>query len=646
MFSKNHPIAPENTVSNPMREPSLGDLVVRRLTRRAFLEGASVGAMTIGLGAISGAEAATALARLCKRAGPSMLVFEEVRHGMDQTHHVASGYKVQVLLRWGDPIMAGAPTFDPRNQTPQAQEKQFGFNNDFVGFLPLPKGSTNSDHGLLCVNHEYTTSSMMFDAETAAATRKRQVEVEMAAHGHSVVEIRRSDAGWQVVQNSSYNRRITALATPIALSGPAAGHEKLRTQGDPQGRTVIGTLNNCAGGKTPWGTVLLGEENFFKYFSGHAAPQVDQAFLARYLISENAGYDWYQYDPRFDVAKEPNESNRFGWIVELNPYDPQSVPVKRTALGRFFHEGANVTLNADGRAVCYMGDDQQFEYIYKFVSDASFDQDNPAAAATILDSGVLHVAHFSEDGTLAWLPLVYGEGKLTQENGFYSQADVLIDTRRAADFAGATPMDRPEDIEPNPVTGSVFVNLTNNASLTAPDVANPRAFNPSGHILEIIPAANEAGFADHAAPTGRWEIFLVGGDPAIPLEEAHYHPEVSPDGWLASPDNLAFDPQGRMWIATDGMNSLGIADGVYGTDTTGAGRALPRRFFACPRGAEACGPEFTPDGTTLFVAVQHPGEEAGSSFDRPSTRWPDFDAQMPPRPAVIAITKEKPPKNR
>ena len=344
---------------------------------------------------------------------------------------------------------------------------------------------------------------------------------------------------------------------------------------------------------------------------------------------------------RFNVEREPNEPNRFGWIVEFDPYDPLSMPVKRTALGRFKHEGATCVVNKDGRVVLYSGDDERFDYLYKFVTAGKFDPINRDANKDLLDSGTLYVAKFNADGTLNWLPLVFGAQWLTPEQGFNSQADILIETRRAADLLGATPMDRPEDVETNPVNGGVYMALTNNTSRKPDrlDKVNPRADNKHGHIVEMLPP----GFgndADHAAMTYRWNVVLLAGNPANAGDAAHYAAGVTESGWLSCPDNVAFDSKGRLWISTDGAPTAAkIADGIWACDVAGTGRALTKRFLRLPTGAEMCGPEFTPDDRTFFVAVQHPAEDDGSSYDAPSTRWPDFKPNMPPRPAVVAVTK-------
>jgi secreted PhoX family phosphatase len=608
-------------------------ILARRLGRRALLRGgAAAGAAFLPWPGPRGEAWA---------AQPA-LDFEELRKGLDARHHVAAGYRAAPLLRWGDPVVAGAPAFDPLDQSAGAQELQFGYNCDFTAFLPLPRASAASDHGLLAVNHETSNAGLMLPKAVLGpdGLTRAQVEIEQAAHGLSVVEMRRDASGrWEAVPGAPLNRRVTARSTAFAIAGPAAGHARLKTGADATGRRVVGTLGNCAGGVTPWGTVLSGEENVDNYFSGVPAGAEAENHRRLGLSGEPQHPAWGRHFARFDIAREPNEINRFGWVVEIDPYDPRSVPVKRTALGRFKHEGAATILNKDGRVVVYSGDDQRFEYVYRFVSRGRFDQAEPSRNADLLDTGVLSVARFEEDGRLLWLPLVFGEGPLTPENGFQSQADVLIETRRAADLVGATPMDRPEDIEPNPVTGTVFASFTGNAKRKPErvDAANPRARNAHGHILEFVPPGGRGAEADHAADLFRWEIFLLAGNPATE-DGAFYGAEVGPDGWLTNPDNLVVDPQGRLWIATDGTGPSGFADGLWASAVDGPERARPRHFFRVPIGAELAGPSFTPDGATLFVSVQHPG--LGSSFDAPSTRWPDFEEGMPPRPSVVAITRE------
>jgi secreted PhoX family phosphatase len=295
-------------------------------------------------------------------------------------------------------------------------------------------------------------------------------------------------------------------------------------------------------------------------------------------------------------------------------------------------------LTPDKRVAVYSGDDEVFQFIYRFVSSKPLSADREKNR-DILDDGILSVARFNDDQTLTWLPLVWGQGPLTSANGFADQGEVLIETRRAARLLGATPMDRPEEVVPNPVTGTVFATLTKNSKRTKADAANPRVNNRHGHVLEMLPPGFDSGSADHAATTYRWRPFIIAGDPRLADSGAQYHADVSQLGWFSNPDNIAFDPQGRIWLSTDGSGDFGRADGLWAADVSGPGRALSRRFFTCPLGAELTGPCFTPDGTTLFVSVQHPGESDGSNFQTPSTRWPDFADGVPPRPSVVVVQR-------
>jgi hypothetical protein len=643
--------------SNPTANRSFAEVLEARLSRRDALKGLmattalTAGAAIAGRLGIGAAEAA---------ASTTTLTFAELAHGVDENMHVADGYGAEVLIRWGDPMFTDSPEWDPANQTAAAQEKQFGYNADYVGYFPLPMGSTIPDHGIMVVNHEYTNTNLMFPGLGVEGYEDKvtaeQVEIELAAHGASVIEVRRESGKWTYVKDSPYNRRITLRSTEMLVSGPAAGHDRLKTSADATGTKVIGTINNCAGGKTPWGTVLIAEENFHQYFSGDPAGLPDEKLYKRLGIKGEPEYGWWgKHVARFDVTKEPNEPNRFGWMIEFDPYDVNSTPVKRTALGRFKHEGANTTVNPDGRVVVYTGDDERFEYLYRFVSAGTFDANNRDANGNLLDEGTLSVAKFNDDGTLTWLNLVFGEGPLTAENGFASQADVVIEARRASDLLGATPMDRPEDVEPNPVTNVVYLALTNNSNRLAaddpeakpgktPDAANPRAKNSFGHILAMTPPGAPGANADHAAETFTWDIPILAGDPKNPDHGAKYNPDTTANGWFAAPDNVAFDSTGRLWIATDNggnWTKVGFADGIYGCDVDGKGAYLTKHIFHVPIGAEMCGPEFTPDDQTLFCAVQHPASDGveNSTFDTPATRWPDFKDGVPPRAAVVFITK-------
>ena len=319
-------------------------------------------------------------------------------------------------------------------------------------------------------------------------------------------------------------------------------------------------------------------------------------------------YNWGAYYDRFDVTKDPNEANRFGWIVEIDPFDPASTPKKRTALGRFKHEGAMGVVNKDGRYVVYSGDDERFDYVYKFVTSGTVDPANRAANCDLLDSGTLYVARYDTDGTLDLAAAGARPGAAHRRERLRIQADVVIEARRAGDLLGATKMDRPEDVEVNPKTDKVYVMLTNNNRRKPEqvDAANPRAENLFGHIVEMIPPDG-----DHAATRFTWDILVKCGDPSIAEVGATFGAGTSKDGWFGMPDNCAVDPQGRLWIATDGNSAkaTGRTDGVWAIETEGEARGTSKLFFRVPVGAELCGPMFTPDDKTLFVAVQHPGDE-------------------------------------
>ncbi|WP_299861413.1 PhoX family phosphatase [uncultured Hoeflea sp.] len=643
--------AEEDVGSNPSDNPTMGDIINRRFSRRGFL-GGSLAVAAIGS---TVSPLALMIADEARAEGMSAFSFDEVEAGVDETHHVAEGYDADVLLRWGDKVFADSPDFDPMNQTPESQMRQFGYNNDYIGFVPL---DDVGDHGLLLVNHEYTNAELMFPGFAAVVTETVEkdgvatevtkvktgeftrdiVDIEMAAHGGTVIEIRKQDGKWTPVLDGGMNRRLH-LGTEMMISGPAAGHDRLRTTADPSGTRVFGTLNNCAGGVTPWGTWLMAEENFHGYFIGELPEgHAEVANYQRYGVPRG-WYNWGAHHDRFDISRTPNEPNRFGWVVEVDPMDPNSVPRKRTALGRTKHEGAESVVNKDGRVVFYCGDDERFDYVYKFVTAASYNPDDRAANMDLLDDGTLYVARFNEDGTLDWLPLTHGEGPLTGENGFASQADVVIEARRAGDLLGATKMDRPEDVQPNAMTGKVYCMLTNNTRRKEGDenAANPRANNAFGHIIEI----NETD-GDFTSTKSTWEILLKCGDPSVAEVGATFSSATSKDGWFGMPDNCAIDADGRLWVSTDGNSAkkTGRADGLWAVDTEGEARATSKLFFRVPVGAEMCGPLFDPKGETVFLAVQHPGDEGLATFEQPATRWPDFSQDMPVRPSVVTVTKQ------
>ena len=632
----------DHEVPNSSGNDYFGDILTAALSRRRMLQATAViGAAGAAATVLGGSEAYAA--------GPGAapgLRFTPIPPSATDSVVVPNGYEQKVVLRWGDPILAGAPEFDPLNQTEAAQQGQFGYNCDFLGFFDLSEGRQ-----LMMVNHEYTDENIMFPSYDPANPTQEQVAVGWAAHGLSVVVVDVQKSGGPVtpVVGHELNRRFHTK-TEFELTGPVAGHSLVKTAGDPSGTIVLGTLNNCAGGLTPWGTWLSAEENFNQYFANSAlvTDPLTRARLARYGLNGTATErKWERFDARFDVSKEPNEPNRFGWIVEIDPYDPTSTPKKRTALGRFKHEAATIRLAADGRAVAYMGDDERFDYFYKYVSNGTADLSGSAAAKTnnagLLDDGTLYVAKFTGDspssqitgnGTLPsdgafdgsgeWIPLASGQTSFVP--GMTAQ-EVYLFTRQAGDAVGATKMDRPEDVEPNPVTGTVYVALTNNTSRTVADEPNPRTSNKHGHVLEVIEAGN-----DPTSTSFAWNVFLLCGDPNDPSTyfAGADKATVSP---ISCPDNVTFDKYGNLWISTDG-NRLGAHDGLYGVAVEGEHRGEVRQFLSVPNGAETCGPWVADE--RVLVAVQHPGETDGASFELPSSNWPDGGTSLP-RPSIVGV---------
>ncbi len=603
-------------------------IIERALDRRSVLKGGLASILTIA----GVSRFAPALAQ------DSSGSFTPIKLSTEDKVLLPNGYAHNVVIRWGDPIMRGGKAFDANNFDAKAQEMSFGYNNDYCSFLPMPDfAGSNSSRGLMWSNHEYTNPELMFAGYAAGKASKAQVDVEMAAHGGTIVEVSRNNKGdIEYIPVSNFNRRITAL-TPMEVTGPAAGHPMLQTKEDPTGKRVLGMLNNCAGGTTPWGTILTAEENFNQYFAFNdniKDVNVKTAHSRYGLNAKASGRIWESYYDRFNLELTPNEPFRFGYIVEIDPYDPTSTPKKRTALGRFKHEGAETTVAPSGQVVMYMGDDERFDYMYKFVTKGRFNPSNRAANRDLLDEGTLYVAKLNEDGTGTWLPMVVGNGKLTNENGFGTQADICIKTRLAADLLGATKMDRPEDFERNPVTGAVYCVLTNNSRRTAAqiDKANPRAENKDGHILEILEEGN-----DPSATAFRYGLFLVCGNPSDSSTYFGGFPKdkVSP---VATPDNIAFDKAGHMWISTDGMDNSNLKshDGVFMVPTQGAKRGEVKQFMSAPAGAEICGPIFTPDNKSFFASIQHPGE--GGTFEKPASSFPD-GAGKTVRPSVVAVRK-------
>ncbi len=630
---------PADADAHPGAFAALADPFRRRLLSAAALTAAGGALAGVGIPLPS-------LAASAGRAAGALHAFTGIPPSTADAVLLPDGYAASLLYAWGDPISDGPRARADAGDDATAQLQQAGMHHDGMHFFPfIEHGRPSSTHGLLCINHEYTDDGLLH-RDGMHDWSADKVAKSKAAHGVSVIEVRRDKEGWQVVRPSRLARRISA-DTPCRVAGPARNHPALVTAGDRRGEVVLGTVNNCAMGVTPWGTYLTCEENFNGYFRGPPTPSADQK---RYGLTEKGfGFRWHEHDERFDATRHPNEVNRFGWVVEIDPWDPQKPPVKRTALGRFKHEGATCTLAGDGRVVVYMGDDERFEYVYKFVSRDRYRPGHPDNAS-LLDTGTLYVARFDDDGKGRWLPLRHGEnypnGALTAANGFASQGDVTIRCRQAADLAGATKMDRPEWIAVHPESD---VTLTNNGKRGTREVpglnaANPRPENHFGHIVRWRENGHDA-----AATAFEWDIFALAGDPQNP--NANKQGNIRGDAY-GSPDGLWFDPDGRLWIQTDistsvlnqgdfanlGNNQMLVAD-VKSGET--------RRFLTGPRGCELTGITATPDGRTLFVNIQHPGETASERSDpaRPTavSAWPAN--QFPqavggrPRSATIAITR-------
>ncbi len=600
------------------------------------------------------------------RGASKLLGFDPIPAGVNDSVSVPKGYRIQVIAPWGEPIDGAVSAFSTDGSGVD-QALQLGMHHDGMHFFPIDGSSSD---GLLVINHEYVEPRFLHGSYASKPLRTDEVIVEngernpdhvlkeINAHGVSVVRISRANDGRWSIRPDGRNRRVTG-ETPMEIAGPVRGSEFVRTKYSPDGSRVRGTLNNCAHGVTPWSTYMTAEENWAGYFRNGSQSDGKPALPrehSRYGVrTGRSRYGWELASGRddrfvrFDASSSGpdalhdyrNEPNGFGWMVEIDPFNPQAMPVKRTALGRFAHEGVVFAPAEEGKPiVCYSGDDASFEYIYKFVSSKPYL--SASASGALLDDGVLYVAKFNEDGTGEWLPLVFGSGPLTPANGFSSQADVLVNTRSAADRLGATKMDRPEWGAVCPRTGEVYFTLTNNSGRSEKnrDAANPRSANAFGQIIRW----KEQG-GNHAATQFAWNLFLLAGDSSdsrgsdgAPLGEASA---------FACPDGLWFDADGRLWIQTDigesamyrgrlqsfGSNQMLAADPATGEI---------RRFLVGPIGQEITGVITTPDRRTMFINVQHPGattSAADFASGKFSSNWPD-GADRTPRSATVVITRE------
>ncbi len=624
--------------SNRSSNPSIHEL--SGPDRRTVLQGSAALAarLLLPLGGAAALASCAAPGTGAPRAAGPLIGFRSVPPSAADGITVPEGYVAQVLAPWGEPVgIAGRlPAFrDDAGNSAADQEAQMGMHHDGIHFYPLE----GSRRGLLVMNHEYTDDGLLH-TDGMRTWSPEKVRKAQAAHGVAVIEVEEAGGRWQVVRPSRYARRIHAN-TPMAFGGPAAGHPLVRTAADPQGVRPVGTFNNCGSTMTPWGTYLTSEENFMGYFDG---PQQPDAHGRRWgLRAGGAGYRWHEFDERFDAKKHPNEPNRHGWLVEIDPFDPQSVPVKRTALGRGAHECGLVTAAPDGRAIVYAGEDARFEGLYRFVSRDRIRPGGLRGNATLLDHGTLFMARFHADGTGEWMPLVHGRGPLVAANGFADQGEVVVKTRQAGDLLGATKMDRPEWIAID-ADGWVYAALTNNSSrgadgMPGPDAANPRANNTMGHIIR---------WKDEGGPDGlrfRWNHFVLAGDPQNARPDAKGN--VKGDAF-ACPDGLWVDPRGVLWIQTDMSTSFmgrgeaqRLGNNVMLAADPRTGEV--RRFLTGPVGCEVTGATMTPDGRTMFINIQHPGETPSERSDPDQPRrwsnWPAFRPGGRPRSATVVIRR-------
>ena len=623
-----------------LKEDQLTDLEqIIGLSRRSFIgAGALCGAaMFLGGGLLSRSAMATGISA----ASSQLLGFDSIKAATTDSISLPPGYRSSVLISWGQPLHAAGPAFDPSgNGSAKAQEVQFGDNNDGMSLFAFPD---DPNRALMAINNEYTNYRYLYPHGGMPASLE-DVRKAQASEGVSVIEVRRTGAGWQFTQGSPFNRRVHGN-TPIRLGGPAAGHALLRTGADNSGTLALGTFQNCANGKTPWGTYLTCEENFTDCFGSSDPKQSFDAAQKRYgAVAASKEINWHPHDPRFDLAVNPNELNRHGWVVEIDPFDPHSMPVKRTALGRFKHENAALAETTDGRAVVYMGDDERGEFIYRFISRDRIDHKDPKANRDLLDHGTLYVARFDDGdknpdlprGQGQWVELSHGKNGVDTASGFANQGDVLIHARLAGSVVNATRMDRPEWIVVSPKDGQVYCTLTNNAKRGEDGQPvggpNPREKNVYGQILRW-----KAHNGDHGADTFDWDLFVVAGNPVVHAGQPKAgSSNITAQNMFNSPDGLGFDDAGRLWILTDG-------DASNAADFAGMGNnqmlcADPvsgeiRRFMVGPIGCEVTGISFSPDQKTLFVGIQHPGENGGSTF-------PEHLPDGKPRSSVMAISRE------
>ncbi|MEX0371008.1 MAG: PhoX family phosphatase [Tateyamaria sp.] len=605
-------------------EQDFDRVVEAAISRRGFMSGVVAfgsGAAVMGTSMLKGT---TAMAGQSDR-----FAFEQLPIQTDGTVHVPDGYEWKVLVRWGDPLFSDAPAFDPVTGIPtEGSDRVFGENTDGMELFNIGGGTE-----LLVVNSEYVnTKTNLPENEDGKPASAGDVLRLQNFQGVSVMEVTEGDNGWEVVVDSPYNRRIHHN-TPMVIDGPAAGHDLLKTDADPTGTASLGTFNNCGSGRTPWGTYLTCEENFNGYFGATEDPALDDATaagFARYGVKTEVDlgrYNYHGYDARFDISKNPNEPHRAGYIVEIDPSDPESTPVKHTALGRFKHENAAYALAPDGRVAIYMGDDERGEFMYKWLSRDKYVPGGDTS--TLLSIGQLYVAKFNDDMSGEWIAL-------TPAATGMSEAEIAVFSRMAASKVGATTMDRPEWIAVNPTAVEAYCCLTNNRNRgvkpnaggdpTPANGPNPREENNYGQIVRWRPHGD-----NHGSNTFDWDLYVMAGNPDVHGDSPYGgSSNINSGNMFNSPDGMQFDTTGIMWIQTDGDDDNEGEFAGMGNNQMLAGDPVTgeiRRFLTGPNGSEVTGLTWSADKRTMFVGIQHPGKP-----------FPDGDGSLP-RSAIVTVKR-------
>ena len=602
---------------NPRPEENGFDAIVETaISRRGFMGGVVAfgsGATVFGASLAGFAKPATAQGH--------EFPFTPIPTFTDHEVHVPEGYKTQVLVRYGDALFSDAADADPEDGliSVEMSDKVFGENTDGMELFEV------DGKQLITVNSEYCNPKINLpEASEGIAISADEASLLKNIQGVTVFEIADNGNGYAVVIDSPFNRRITH-ETEMTLAGPLAGHDLVKTNADPEGMTAKGTMNNCGAGKTLWNTYLTCEENFNGYFGTTGEEPTGEGYI-RYGIGGESRYGYELFDERYDLSKEPNEPHRHGFITEIDPSDPISTPVKRTALGRFKHENAEMVHASDGRVVVYLGDDERGEYLYRYVSTGTWSEGTDGG--DLLNDGTLYVAKFNDDQTGEWLPL-------TPETTGMEAAEILCFTRMAASAAGGTTMDRPEWVAANPTKVEAYCALTNNRNRgvqanaggdeTPVNGPNPRETNHYGQIVRWMPRDE-----NHAASKFGWDLYVMAGNPTVYDNEYGGSDNVNEGNMFNSPDGMAFDSTGYLWIQTDGDDEnegdfAGQGNNQMLVGNTETGEIA--RFMTVPNGAEVTGLCWSADKKVAFAGIQHPG---GS--------WPDGTGK--PRSAIVAVWRE------